>query len=298
MTALVATTVVVLYLLLPNFIFRGLFSFFLPIKQFERTTAQELAFASCATLIPLLFAVLLAYLFFPLSCADYQNIFSGLHSTEFFNQGDHLKKLFWPAAFRVIHQNLLLLPIYYIGVSCEAVALGWAGSQYAVFKHRHNTEWWFRIYDLLVSKFLFPNMSEFYLLFTPFLQYQKDVVLVDVMTDEDHLYRGKVGNYFVDKEGHLSGLFLVDAQRFRRRAFLDDQKANIQKPKSLYWDQVQGAKFYFPADKILNLNLAYDTQEAVQERAAKDKALREMEEVKATVRKLLETRRNQPPGKS
>jgi hypothetical protein len=320
MTALVATIAVVLYLLIPNFLFRGLFSCFIPVKQFERTTTQELSFAFLATLVPFLCGLCLICYLHPVPGTDYETIFSGLHSTEYYATN---VSIFWPAAIKVIIQNGLLLSFFYLFVIIEAFVLGALAKSYARFKYSvdaaksemeemrlemgradknhegmkaedrevkmesakkkyQSRNFWFQIYEKLVVMLVFPSISEFYLLFTTFLHPEKDVVAIDILTDEDHLYRGTVGNFFTDKDGRLTGIFLDNTERFDRADYLEDKKGKTLKPRNAYWKSVSGAKFYFPADKILNLNVAYLSKASLEKR---EETKIQKEKVKAGVLK-------------
>jgi hypothetical protein len=87
------------------------------------------------------------------------------------------------------------------------------------------------------------------------------VVRANVLTVTDNLYRGVVSEHFVDGDGKLTGLILTEALRFDRRSFLQDKDAKMNPETETYWHSVPGAKLYVFADKIVDLNLNYESPE-------------------------------------
>lgn len=82
--------------------------------------------------------------------------------------------------------------------------------------------------------------------------------MVDVLTSDDHLYRGEIGDYFLDTEGKLSGIFLVETYRFDRQGYLRAKSAGRTGLSGDYWKKIPGAKLYLFADKITSLNISYE----------------------------------------
>jgi len=79
------------------------------------------------------------------------------------------------------------------------------------------------------------------------------------MTTDDHLYAGKVEDYFLKADGELSGLLLKDFRRFRHGELEEDRKAGLGPDPKKYRRDIPGANFYLPADKIATLNIRYET---------------------------------------
>jgi hypothetical protein len=75
------------------------------------------------------------------------------------------------------------------------------------------------------------------------------------------LYRGTVSEHFVDGDGKLTGVILTEAVRFDRRSFLQDKDAMRSAETEAYWKEVPGDKLYVFADKIVDLNLSYESPE-------------------------------------
>ena len=96
-------------------------------------------------------------------------------------------------------------------------------------------------------------------------------VAVDVLTAEDHLYDGYVGDYFLDTNGELSGLLLTEPRRFDRQGYLEAKRNDSTANAVSFWRTIPGRNMYVPRDKILNMNLRYpkpdETGKTLAERA-------------------------------
>lgn len=84
---------------------------------------------------------------------------------------------------------------------------------------------------------------------------------MDVLTTADVLYKGHVLNFFLDKEGELSGIFLEYPRRFDRLGFIGDREKGVAKSDTdSYWKNIPGNNLYIPNEKIVNLNVRYLTE--------------------------------------
>src|SRR5277367_6478844 len=52
MIALIASAALVLFLLVPGFLFKSIFSLFIPLDKFNRTRSEELSFSAFAAIMP------------------------------------------------------------------------------------------------------------------------------------------------------------------------------------------------------------------------------------------------------
>lgn len=98
MIALVASGLLVLYLLTPGIIFRVVFSLYIPLKEFQRTKTQQLTFAALTSLAPLLLAIKLSWV---AEVEDLKIIFTGLYSAQWFTKHH---QVFWEAATPTLTQ--------------------------------------------------------------------------------------------------------------------------------------------------------------------------------------------------
>ena len=87
-------------------------------------------------------------------------------------------------------------------------------------------------------------------------------VAADLLTAEDHLYQGIIGDYFLDPDGELSGILLTVPRRFDRTGYLAAKEKNPSTTASQFWKEIPGYNLYLPRDKILSLNLRYPLKEA------------------------------------
>ena len=243
MIALVASGLLVLYLLTPGIIFRVVFSLYIPLKEFQRTKTQQLTFAALISLAPLLLAMKLIWV---AEVGDLKIIFTGLYSAQWFTKHH---QVFWEAATPTLNQLGYLLAVSYLLVIIEAIILGRLSTGYASLRR-------FGIYRWIARKLLFPRISEWYVLLTPFVRPGR-IVMADILTSDDHLYRGEVSDHFVDIEGRLSGILLDQARRFDRRTYLRNKDAGQAKPID-YWRPIPGDRLYVAANKITSINISYE----------------------------------------
>jgi hypothetical protein len=173
-------------------------------------------------------------------------------------------RVYWAATNQVIRRQARFLFWYYILVLLEAWVCAWltcnygkwCGSLTGVRK---------TMYLWTATKLLLPAISEWHVLLTPFLYPPEPPreVWVDVLTTVDVLYKGRVLDFFLDKEGELSGIFLQYPRRFDRLAFISDHKQGTAKDNDSYWKDIPSNNLYIPKDKIANLNVRYLTAEQV-----------------------------------
>ena len=262
MIALSASLVLALYLVLPSLLFRALSRFFIPLRIVSGTPTQEVARAFLTAAIPFLLALGVICHMPPgglgtqsqaqATGQDYKLVASCLYSEQTFRDS---KQAFWDSFGRVARRQSQFLAWYYALVMAEGLLVGVLAGHYGRFKRN-------RFYSWLADKILLPRISEWHPLLTPFVFSDKaTIVRADVLTTGDNLYRGKVSQYFLDGVGRLSGLILTDTLRFDRRSYLRDKDAGRVPDARGYWKEIPGAKFYLFADKILNLNLNYESPE-------------------------------------
>ena len=267
MIAILASYVLVAFLLIPGVLFKLVFSFWIPLRKFQRTRTEEITYAVLIALIPFVFSIWLVWnvdlfgnhpFYFTDSVgtkrADYVMLFSASYSEEIYKE--NLEGV-WEAAGRISLRQRRFLTWYYVLVFLEAFALGVLTRNYG--KLRRNSLLG-PAYGWIAGKILLPNISEWHLLLTDFLFHPQDrrTVMVDVLTTDDLLCRGTVGDHFVDADGKLSAVFLKDASRFDRRTYLQEKDAGRKPKPNDYWKPIPGANLCVFGDKIVNLNLRYE----------------------------------------
>jgi hypothetical protein len=261
MLALVASTVLIAYLLAPGLLFKFIFSLFIPLEKFRRTRSEEFTFGAVTTLLPLTLTLLSVLnggwignhpFSFPDSPAqkqaDYRMVASSLHSDAYFLQ--HQTE-FWDASSRVTQRQGRILVWLYVSTIVEAFLFGWLGKRYARFRR-------FKPYAFLAEKLLIPNISSWYVLLTTFSwpEQPERKVIADLLTSDDHLYRGQIVGYEVDAEGNLRGIMLNDALRFDRHSYLKGKDAKNSVNKDHYWKKIPGRNLFVFADKLSTMNLS------------------------------------------
>lgn len=185
---------------------------------------------------------------------DYEIVFSGLYSEAEFKA---LGIGFWDSTSRVSRHQVNVLFWYYVLVVCEGVLLGVFASTYGRLKN-------IKVYSWAADKFIFPKISEWHVLLTPFaFANKRTIVWADILTTSDNLYKGRVKEHFVATDSKLSGLILTEARRFDRHSYLIDKDAGRGPKAAAYWKEIPGAKLYISADKIVDLNLNYESPETI-----------------------------------
>jgi hypothetical protein len=273
MIGLLATYFVVAYLLVPNGLFRSFYSLFLPrIIKFQRTRTEEFTFAVLVASLPFFFALLLVWTVaswpFPVhgeSSLDrrqeYRAVIGATISDKAYEEQVKTGS-FWHTSNQVIRRQARFLTWYYVLVVLEAGLFAWLtrnyGRWYDTLPSRRRY-----LYRLAANKMLLPAISEWHVLLTPF-SYPPEPsreVWVDVLTTLDILYKGRVLNFFLDKEGELSGIFLEYPRRFDRPGLLRDIEKGKKVDHDSYWRKIPSNNLYIPNDKIVNLNVRYLTED-------------------------------------
>jgi hypothetical protein len=104
-----------------------------------------------------------------------------------------------------------------------------------------------------------PNLFDWYIVFAAFTFPKKPklAVMVDALTSDDHLYRGQIGNYSLNKDGDLTGFLIENACRFDRKAYLKDKDSEVESPAENYWKKILGNALYISAKEVVTLNVSY-----------------------------------------
>lgn len=262
MLALVASAALIAYLLVPGFLFKFIFSWFIPLEKFRRNRTEELTFGAFTTLLPLTVTFLLVLnvarfgnhpYTFPDSSAlvssDYQTATASIYSENYFSAH---QRDFWDSSARIAWRQTRALTWLYLFTAIEAFLFGWLGKNFGRFRR-------FRVYAILAERLLIPNISGWYVLLTSFMWPRKPErkVIADLLTSDDHLYRGHVVGYEVNEEGDLRGILLNEALRFDRPTYLKDKDSKPSPRKEAYWRQIPGKNLFVFADKITTMNLSY-----------------------------------------
>lgn len=262
MLAFTASAALIAYLFVPGVLFKFFFSLFIPLEKFQRTRSEELTFGAFTTLLPLAVALLLVlnvnwfgnhpFCFQDSSAqkhADYKVLASSLYSEPYFSA--HQKE-FWDSSTRIAQRQGRVLSWLYVFTSLESLLFGWLGFRYGRLRRS-------RVYAWVAERFLIPNISSWYVILTTFL-WPKETerkVVADLLTSDDHLYRGKIAGYEVNHEGDLRGLLLTEALRFDRHSYLKDKDSGSSPKKEAYWKEIPGKNLFVFADKLSTMNLSY-----------------------------------------
>jgi hypothetical protein len=272
MLALYATILIVGLFLIPGILFRGVFSLFLHMREFQRTRAEEIAFAAKVALVPLVLSLYLAFGATRLNhyhrptgagqevsvSADLWTLYRAAVDESFVKDSSSWSQ-YRSAGNRVLSSGSSMALVYYAMIVVEAILLGWFCSQYGAWRNRPVLGW-------MLKRFLVPSISEWYMILTTFAQPRHGQVaaVADVLTTDDHLYHGVVENYHVEKDGKLRGILLGGVYRFDRPDYLSAKRANASPVKAKYWKQIPGQNVYVLSERIANLNISYESPIAIE----------------------------------
>lgn len=267
MIAIVASALLGLYVFLPDFLFRKLAFNFRTVTKAPTGRFEEVLSGAEIAFLPFIFSLLASKIFWfvghwPSSVdesvaakySDYRTVITSLCSDAYFH--DHIGQA-WSAAGHVWFYQLRFLFWMYTGLGIEilcAVLLTYyfgSLSRYPIYRWTFGKIFLGRAshWEVLLTGFAFPPGS-------------RPSVEVDAMTADNHLYAGKVEDYFLKSDGELSGLLLKDFRRFKFSELEEDRKAGLKPDPKKYWKDIPGVNFYLPADKISNLNIRYETPES------------------------------------
>jgi hypothetical protein len=170
--ALLASVLLVAYIVVPGVLFRLSFSTFLPLRAFDRTRTQEIGYAVIVCLIPFAVAVFLVWHVpivgrHPFGFVDtWQQRdldYKAVLLSSFSDQLAVSREELWAALTRSSRRQLRLVFWYYPLVVLEALAFGALARGYprlqTSFRGRRALEW-------LARKLVLRNISEWHVLLT------------------------------------------------------------------------------------------------------------------------------------
>ena len=290
MIAVIASVVVVLYVLVPGGLFRLITSFAFPVKN-QKTRTQEFTFAVLFCLMPFCLTVILVWTVatwpFPTNedglhrRLAYRTVFVSLASDK---QMDAALEAgtYWSQANSVMRRQIRFLLWYYLLVGLEAGYFSWLARQY----QREGKRW----RDWIARVAFRQSISEWAVLLTNFGSPTRDAhIELDVLSTEGVLYQGKLKDDFFNAEGDLAGVLLSGAARFDRDQYAAHRKADFeaivklfpQKPDHLftlnrpeYWKFIPGADvFYIPRERVSNINVRHVLPDPDVPKAAEDRLI-------------------------
>lgn len=293
MIAVIASLVVLFYLLVPGGLFRLVTSTSLSLKKFHKTKAQDITFSLLTCVVPFCLAVWLVWYVctwpFPTPESlgkrrqSYRTFFQTMDSDKRLEESLKIKPAnftsedpyelapFWSATDSVLKRQGRFLVWYYFLVILEAGFFVWMGKQYKRSGKKK------RLRDRIGSRLLPPIISEWHVLLTNFgSPGPVPRIELDIFTSDGVLYKGQLADYFFTPDGDLSGIILKDAFRFDRDDYRDHKKADLDnavkqppvttrftKEPTEYWREIHGAiAFYIPKEKISNINVRHVTDPA------------------------------------
>jgi hypothetical protein len=286
MIALVTTLLLVLYILVPGVLFRFATSFSsVKLKSFERTRTQEATFAVSVALLPFLltwigvwYAPVIRHYPFAISEGNSQNRGEDYRRVGELLLTSDLNKLtgctpgadpcpatrhYWTSLDLVLRRQARFLSWFFLFTFAEGIIFGFLASKYGDWQRtsENSRNPLVFIYDGFTRKFILPNISEWHVLLTGFNWPTGVLVVADVLQNDDHLYRGRVEDYFVDSDGRFSGLLLRNVDRFDRYAYrraqdLADENRQIIASEN-YWKSIPSKNFYIAQSAIANLNIRF-----------------------------------------
>jgi hypothetical protein len=244
--ALVAGFLLVAYLLAPGAIYRLAFSFYISSKRFQRTRTEEIVFSVLVTVIPLGGHPAIQSSIGKREA--YRSILSSLLSD---NTRDSSTLI--AAYLRVAAEQTRFIAILWLLCVVEGWVTGRVIRRYGDYPDGS-------FLRAFCDRFLLKNVSEWQILFTTLSLRSDDprtVVEIDALSTLNVLYRGRLVNWFTDQDGKLAGIFLINAQRFRRDQIARDRASNIFKESEKYWTPVPGSNLYLAAANLANYNIRY-----------------------------------------
>jgi len=258
MLALLASLLVVLYLLVPGAVFHTILDYTLPLRQFPGGRTEEVRRSILISVLPFLVAAVLSpFLFFSNSAAAYRLVIDVLagwvDSSEFARNHGR----FYSALTGIILKHAFVLLVVYSVTILEAILLiALATREKGASSGDESVD---GVLSWVERKLLLRQVSEWYVLFDRARPRDYRTV-VDVLCTDNVLYTGTVGEYFLDSGGKLQGFYLTDPSRFNRPDYLKDKQSGKADLKTAdYWRNIPGKNLHILADKIINVNIRYES---------------------------------------
>lgn len=274
MIALLTTYLIFAYVLIPGVLFRTSASQFLKLRLFGLTKTEEAIFGCFVSSVPFVLAAAAVWYLpvarehpfeLPETAAaeyrvDYRRALTLVVAEdparflEAAPPGSRDRNGYVRSLENIGCRQLRFLAWYYPFIVAEGVLFGFLTRKYGEWSE-------FRAYEWLVRRFFLPRVSEWQILLTDFAfpKQRRREVLADVLCG-NRLYRGRVGDYFLNKSGELSGLLLKKVDRFQRE-YYEEERGRSAIPDDIdrekFWRNIPGANFYVPANQVTNLNLRF-----------------------------------------
>jgi hypothetical protein len=254
-----------LYLVIPEAIFRTVFGWFVPPRNFVLSRTETAYRALGIASLPFVLALFGSWYLpgmrsFPFPVrdnapqarrADYRIVTESLYSDAEFQRQ---RAEFWPAFTRCARRQARLILWYALFIVLEAVLAGELAKNFARYKSNP-------IYKWIADKLLFSYISEWHPLLTPYSYVDPNTaVQADILCTNGTLYQGHVSQHFV-KEGQLTGIILQKPKRFDRESYLQAKSESSSPKREDFWKEIPSDNLYFFAEKIVNMNLSYKAPE-------------------------------------
>jgi len=236
--AIASSILFVLYFLLPQLLFTFILGKFVPLRSLVRTKMEEVN-----DVLFFLFFIFFLVLFLVWFVPPFTHFPFGFDDSPSLRRLDYKilvddltgdatvradRDCVWRAFGRCARRQGRVLSWYYFFIIAVAWGSGSTAKNYGKYQQNHPRYRW------LADTFLIPNLSEWYPLLTNFtIKDKRTKVKVDILCD-DTLYQGFVQEYFLGKEGGLSGIILTSPRRFDRQAYLAAKNAgeNVKRDES------------------------------------------------------------------
>jgi hypothetical protein len=228
--ALVVSVLVAFYLIIPETIFRLIFGFFVPTRNFVITGTETVKRAAIVALLPFALALMICWYVpgprnwpFPVRQntlearrSDYRSVAAALYSdTEFAKS----QQEFWRALTPCLRRQARMVIWYLLLVALEAWIAGKLAKDFSKYKDN-------KYGKRLADKFLFGYISEWHPLLTPYLL-PDHKVRADLLCTNNTLYQGEVSQHFL-RDGQLTGIILTKPKRFDRDKYLRSKAEGLK----------------------------------------------------------------------
>lgn len=264
MAAIAASLLVAVYIFLPELIFHFVLSGSEHVRVFPSASSRlEEFYRAVRRVAPILaFAYVLVWFVpgfrsWPFGFAetnqhhleDYRALIGGLMSPQYYQQSE---PRIWEALEHYALRHARLAFWYVIFTFAAAFA------ERVVIDHYPFVLKFPRIAGR-INRFVLPDVSAWHFLLTNFVFPDKNTrVRADVLSTDHTLYSGFVYDYYLSSsDGSLTGIILLEPERFDRHTFIQERDASVIRTKESYWRRIPGKRLHFAYDKILNINVSF-----------------------------------------
>ena len=192
-----------------------------------------------------------------------RTFFSGLNSDEYFR---HNSDAWFDSLHGVIWMNVCLLWRLYVIVFVMSLILCTLIHFYARIRDVFQGDGLVKRWCLkFLTALVVPRIAPWHLYLSGLLVREKNLQIhVDVMTNSDKLFQGRLADKTLGADGSLINIVLAEPRRFRREEYLESKKEGILPGSASFWKPIPTYMFVIMGSEIATMNIRHVPKDVSQ----------------------------------